>query len=69
MMHMQITQTREQKLRNLILDNYVSLRQFAIAADIPYSSLTTGLTRGIAGMQFDTVIKICKTLSVEPMEL
>ena len=62
-------QTREQKLRNLILDNYVSLRQFAIAADIPYSSLTTGLSRGIAGMQFDTVIKICKALNIEPMEL
>jgi len=66
---MQGTQTREQKLRNLILDHYVSLRQFAIAADIPYSSLTTGLTRGIARMQFDTVIKICKTLNIEPMEL
>ena len=62
-------QTREQKLRNLILDNYVSLRQFAITADIPYSSLTTGLTRGIAGMQFDTVIKICKTLNIEPLDL
>ena len=61
--------SREQKLRNLILDKYVSLRQFAIAADIPYSSLTTGLTRGIAGMQFDTVIKICKVLDIEPMEL
>jgi len=66
---MQKTQTREQKLRNLILDKYVSLRQFAIVADIPYSSLTTGLTRGIAGMQFDTVIKICKILGIEPMEL
>ena len=66
---MQVTQTREQKLRNLILDHYVSLRQFAIAADIPYSSLTTGLTRGIAGMQFDTVIKICKVLGIEPVEL
>ena len=45
------------------------LRQFAIAADIPYSSLTTGLSRGIAGMQFDTVIKICKTLGIEPLDL
>jgi len=63
------TQTREQKLRNLILDNYVSLRQFAIATDIPYSSLTTGLSRGIAGMQFDTVIKICKALNIEPLDL
>ena len=64
-----MNQTREQKLRNLILDHYVSLRQFAIAADIPYSSLTTGLSRGIAGMQFDTVIKICKALNIEPLDL
>ena len=66
---MYMNQTREQKLRNLILDHYVSLRQFAIAADIPYSSLTTGLSRGIAGMQFDTVIKMCKTLQIEPLNL
>lgn len=32
---------REQKLRNLILDRYTSLRQFAIEADIPYSTLMT----------------------------
>lgn len=64
-----MNQTREQKLRNLILDKYVSLRQFAIEADIPYSSLTTGLTRGISGMQFDTVIKICRVLGIEAMEL
>ncbi len=68
-MPMNQSQSREQKLGDLFLDNYVSLRQFAIAADIPYSSLTTGLSRGIAGMQFDTVIKICKVLNIEPMEL
>ncbi len=33
--------TREQKLRNLILDRYKSLRQFALEADIPYSTLMT----------------------------
>lgn len=32
---------REQKLRNLILDRYTSLRQFAIEANIPYSTLMT----------------------------
>ena len=66
---MLMNQSREQKLRNLILDKYVSLRQFALEADIPYSSLTTGLTRGISGMQFDTVIKICRVLGIEAMEL
>ena len=57
---------REQKLRNLILDKFVSLRKFAFEADIPYSSLTTILERGIAGASFDTVIKICKTLEIDP---
>lgn len=66
---MDLNQNREQKLRNQILDQFGSLRQFALAADIPYSSLTTGLSRGIAGMQFDTVIKICRVLGIEPLEL
>ena len=60
---------REQWLRNLILDHYGSLRRFAIAADIPYSTLLTLLSRGIGGASFDVVIRICQTLSVDPMDL
>ena len=61
--------TREQKLRNLILDRYVSLRQFAIQADIPYSTLMTLLSRDIGGASFDIVVKICKCVKIDPMEL
>ena len=61
--------TREQKLRNMILDRYISLRQFAMEADIPYSSLMTLLARGIGGASFDTVIQICRKLGIDPMEL
>ncbi|MBQ5328124.1 MAG: helix-turn-helix transcriptional regulator [Oscillospiraceae bacterium] len=60
---------REQKLRNIILDKYISLRKFANAAEIPYSTLTTILERGIAGASFDTVIKICRVLEVDPKEI
>ncbi|MBQ2828492.1 MAG: helix-turn-helix domain-containing protein [Clostridia bacterium] len=60
---------RELKLRNMILDNYVSLRQFSIEADIPYSSLMTLLSRGVGGASFDTVVQICKKLNIDPMEL
>ena len=59
---------REQRLRNLILDHYVSLRQFAIAADIPYSTLLTLLSRGIGGASFDIVIRICRKLGADPMD-
>lgn len=60
--------SREQKLRNLILDRYTSLRQFAIEADIPYSTLMTLLSRDVGGASFDVIIKICKQLNVDPME-
>lgn len=60
--------TREQKLRNLILDRYKSLRQFALETDIPYSTLMTILSRDLGGASFDVVVKICKKLEVDPLE-
>ncbi len=59
---------REQKLRNIILDRYKSLRQFSLKADIPYSTLMTLLSRDIGGASFDVVIKICKKLEIDPYE-
>jgi len=60
---------REQRLRNAILDRYKSIRQFALAVDVPYSSIMTGLANGITGMSFDTVIKICRALELNPFEV
>lgn len=61
--------SRELYLRNLILDNYPSLRQFALEADIPYSSLMTILSRGVGGASFDIVMQICRKLMINPEEL
>ena len=61
--------SRELFLRNLILDKYPSLRQFALEADIPYSSLMTILSRGVGGASFDIVMQICKKLQIEPSAL
>ena len=63
------TLTREQVLRNRILDLYDSLRQFAAEADIPYSSVLTILSRGIGGASFDTVMRICQVLQLDPQNL
>lgn len=60
---------REMMLRNRILDNYPSLRQFALEADIPYSSLMTILSRGIGGASFDMVMQICQKLQLDPSTL
>lgn len=61
--------SREIRLRNLILDRYTSLRQFAKDADIPYSTLMTLLSRGVGGASFDLVIRICRVLKVDPLEI
>lgn len=61
--------TREQMLRNLILDRYKSLRQFAIEAEIPYSTLMTLLARNVGGASFDVVVKICRSLGIDPRVL
>ena len=61
--------SRELHLRNLILDNYPSLRQFALEADIPYSSLMTILSRGVGGASFDLVMQICLKLNIDPASL
>lgn len=60
---------RELVLRNLILDKYPSLRQFALEADIPYSSLMTILSRGIGGASFDLIMQICQKLQIDPSAL
>ena len=60
---------REQWLRSRILDRHVSLRQFAKEADIPYSSLMTLLSRGVGGAAFDTVLRICRVLEIDPYQI
>ena len=61
--------TREWTLRKAILDRYPSLRQFALEANIPYSTLLTLLSRGIGGASFDVVVQICNHLQIDPRDL
>lgn len=60
---------REFMLRSLIMDRYTSLRKFAREIDIPYSTLMTLLSRDVGGASFDIVIKICRKLEIDPLEL
>lgn len=54
-------------LKKEILNQYKSLRQFSIEMDIPYSTLVTALDRGIDGMAYGTVIRICDRLNINPV--
>lgn len=56
---------KTKKLKNIILNKYGSIREFAKVANIPSTTLTSSLDRGIGGMAVDRVIKICDILSID----
>ena len=59
--------TKAEILKREILRQYRSIRQFALELNIPYSTLVTALERGIEGMAYGTVIKMCDKLSLKPV--
>ena len=60
--------TKAEILKREILSQYKSVRQFAIDMSIPYSTLVTALDRGIEGMVYGTVIKMCDRLNLNPVD-
>ena len=58
--------SKEQILKNEILAQYKSVRQFAIEMEMPYSSLMSALDKGVSGMAYETVISICRKLGINP---
>lgn len=63
-----ISMTKAEILKREILSQYKSVRQFAIEMQIPYSTLVTALDRGIEGMAYGTVIKMCDKLNLNPVD-
>lgn len=59
---------KTQTLKNEILAQYKSVRQFALELEIPYSTLVTALDRGIDGMAYGTVIRMCDRLHLNPVD-
>lgn len=60
--------TKAEILKREILNQYRSVRQFAIDMRIPYSTLVTALERGIDGMAYGTVIRMCEKLGLNPVD-
>lgn len=59
----------EDKLKELILSRYKSLREFSQVIDMPYSTLDTILKRGIDKASIGNIIKICQELHISADEL
>ena len=60
--------TKAEILKQEILRQYKSVRQFALDMEIPYSTLVTALDRCIEGMAYGTVIRMCDKLSLNPVD-
>lgn len=54
----------ENKLKNLIIEKFGSVRQFSIKIDIPYTTVDSILKRGIDNSNVRNVIKMCKALNL-----
>lgn len=52
-------------VKSEIKRKYKSVRQFAAAIDVPQSTIISGLRKGIGGMAFDTVVKMCTALGIK----
>lgn len=65
---MESEKNKTQVLKAVILQRYRSVRQFAGVMDIPYSTLVTALERGIEGMAYSTVIRMCEVLELNPVD-
>ena len=60
--------TKAEILRKEILRQYKSVRAFALEMGIPYSTLATALERGVEGMAYGTVMRMCEELNLNPVD-
>lgn len=56
--------TLEEKLREMILKRYHSMREFSARIDVPNSTVESILKRGVQNSSVSNVIKLCKGLNI-----
>lgn len=61
--------TIEEKLKDFILTQYKSVRDFAQKANMPYTTVDGILKRGVAGASITNIIKLCNALNISADEL
>lgn len=57
--------TREELLKDYILKNYKSVRDFCISNDFPYSTVDSIFKRGLMKSSVSLIIKICDRLNID----
>lgn len=59
--------TLTELIRREISLQYKSTRQFALYVGIPLSTITSALKKGVGGMSYDSVVKICEALGIQKL--
>ncbi|WEG13961.1 helix-turn-helix transcriptional regulator [Pullulanibacillus sp. KACC 23026] len=60
---------RTEIIRNLINDNFPTMKAFADHIEMPYTTLRSMLERGIGNASVDNVLKVCKGLGITTDQL
>lgn len=60
--------SKSEVLKEQILNQYHSVRKFAMEMDIPYSTINSALEKGIEGMAYGTVLRMCEKLRLNPID-
>lgn len=61
--------TIEEKVKDLIITKYKSVRKFTQYADMPYTTLNTMFKRGITNSTLSNVLKLCEALQISADDL
>lgn len=59
------TATPEEKLRNVILDRYRSVRAFCNVHNLPYSTIDNVFKRGVGSVSMSTATQLCRALELD----
>ncbi|MBE5885001.1 MAG: transcriptional regulator [Lachnospiraceae bacterium] len=62
-------QERSDKLKDIILQRYPSVRMFAQEVGIPHGTLVSALNNGIDGMAWGRLNAVCEKLQIDPVSL
>lgn len=55
----------EQRLKTIMCERFGSVKEFALAAEIPYTTVDSILKRGVGKANVVNIIKICTTLEID----
>ena len=59
----------EETLKNNIIEQYGSVRAFALQHDIPYTTVVSVIKRGIDNSSTSTIVRICDALNLSSHKL